>query len=499
METSRVICVLGMHRSGTSCLAGTLEQGGLLLGDVQTHNAANLRGNRESPRIMALHDALLQANGFAWDRPPPPGRELVWNDESRRERDAIITEFADRPRWGFKDPRTLLAVAGWRETLPGLQAVGIFRHPLAVARSLQARGDMPLDRALELWLAYNRRLLDEWRATRLPVLSFDGSEEAFRAQVSALGEWLQFPGDLGGETFFAAELRHHRVEDDGALPAEVGAVYEELRGLALPAPAAGARAEPAPALSVVLPAGGTFRTLQSLRAGYQTGLRSGEYEVLVVGDGAPVAEFGAGFIACRPEEVRIRGRQVAILTDSAALLSPGVLQLAAELDADAILAAPGYEYDENRLAQTGWPHAAGSGRRLFDVSHPGESPDAYRFVAMSRARFEQIGRDAQNLPRLDEGVRWLLSAGEGTFSRAADPGAIALPDRPFAFHGRATPAARRHLGKSTDLPLAGGDGTLVAQLKAKNNELRAKIESLKQKNAELRARGDRWKEKAERC
>lgn len=496
MEAPRVICVLGMHRSGTSCLAGTLEQGGLLLGDVQTHNAANLRGNRESPRIMALHDALLQANGFAWDSPPPPGQALIWNDACRRERDAIIAQFASRPTWGFKDPRTLLAVAGWREALPALQAVGIFRHPLAVARSLQARGDMPPDRALELWLAYNRRLLDEWRATRLPVLSFDGTEGAFRAQVSALGELLRFPGDLGRETFFAAELRHHRVEDDGALPPEVAAVYEELRAIALAAPAPGAGSDPVPTLSVVLPAGGTFRTLQSLRAGYQTGLRPGEYEVLVVGEGAPVAELGAGFIACRPGEVRVRGRQVAILTDGAALLSPGLLELAARLEPDAILATPAYEYDEPRLAQTGWPHASGSGYRLFDVSHPGESPDAYRFVAMSRGVFEKIGEDAQNLPRLDK-VRWLLAAGEGTFSPAADPGAISLPDRPFALHGRATHAARRHLGKSADLPLAGGDGTIVAQLKAKNNELRAKIESLKQKNAELRARGDKWKEKAE--
>ena len=44
----RVVCVLGMHRSGTSCLAGSLEQQGLFLGETNTRGPFNLRGNRES-------------------------------------------------------------------------------------------------------------------------------------------------------------------------------------------------------------------------------------------------------------------------------------------------------------------------------------------------------------------------------------------------------------------------------------------------------------------
>lgn len=489
MGPGRVIGVLGMHRSGTSCLAGTLEQAGLRLGDVQTHNAANLRGNRESPRIMALHDALLRANGCAWDAPPT--RELTWSEAHRAERDAIIAEFAGEPMWGFKDPRTLLALTGWREALPGLETVGIFRHPRAVARSLHARGGMPLDQALELWVAYNRRLLAEWRRRPMPILCFDGSEAAFRAQVSALGEAMRFPGDLGGGTFFAAELRHHREDDEGALPAGVAAVYEELRAAAITAPAVSS--EVGPTLSVVLPAGATFRTLQSLRAGYQTGVRPGEHEVLAPGGDA--AEFGAGFVVC-PESAA-RGERLAFLTDGAALLSPGLLALAARLGPDAVLAAPAYVYDEARLAQTGWPHAGGSGERLFDVAVPTESPDEYSFVAMARGLFERIGGDVRNLGGLT-GARWLLAAGEGTFHPAAVGGAVSLPGRPFELHGRATHAARRLLGKATDLPLALGDGTIVAQLKAKNNELRTRIETLKEKNAELRARGDKWKAKAER-
>lgn len=67
---SRVVAILGMHRSGTSLLAGTLQECGLDLGAVSTAAAANEKGNRESWLLMALHEDLLRQAGGAWDRPP---------------------------------------------------------------------------------------------------------------------------------------------------------------------------------------------------------------------------------------------------------------------------------------------------------------------------------------------------------------------------------------------------------------------------------------------
>ena len=53
------ILILGMHRSGTSCLAGSLQQQGVYLGEVHEWNPHNLKGNRENPHIMALNEGLL--------------------------------------------------------------------------------------------------------------------------------------------------------------------------------------------------------------------------------------------------------------------------------------------------------------------------------------------------------------------------------------------------------------------------------------------------------
>ena len=53
---ARVITVLGMHRSGTSSLVGSLEAAGLPLGEVQVRAAkSNQKGHREPNELIALH------------------------------------------------------------------------------------------------------------------------------------------------------------------------------------------------------------------------------------------------------------------------------------------------------------------------------------------------------------------------------------------------------------------------------------------------------------
>ena len=85
------IIVLGMHRSGTSCLTGILQGCGVELGEVFTCNPHNQRGNRENARIMILNDAILAHNGGAWNDPVDVQN---WTAEHIIERDEIINELA---------------------------------------------------------------------------------------------------------------------------------------------------------------------------------------------------------------------------------------------------------------------------------------------------------------------------------------------------------------------------------------------------------------------
>jgi hypothetical protein len=226
---ARVITVLGMHRSGTSSLVGSLEAAGLPLGEVQTRAAkSNQKGHREPNELIALHEDVLITNGGAWHLPPTHVR---WSDKQRARRDEFIASRTGLPLWGWKEPRTLLVLDGWLEVLPDLELVATFRHPLVVARSLQRRhgGDSP-DMWLDLWLAYNARLLERLEARPFPVIDFDLPEAAYGARLRAIVEELRLPTAAAAEAFFDGSLRtsQKQAPADAKLPLAVRQAYDRL-------------------------------------------------------------------------------------------------------------------------------------------------------------------------------------------------------------------------------------------------------------------------------
>ena len=225
---SRVICIVGMHRSGTSCLAGSLQEAGLHLGDVITSAPYNAKGNRENKRIMDLHDAVLAHSGGSWDRPPDRAQ---WSRAHQDERDQILASYQGVETWGFKDPRSLLLLDFWREVLDDMAFVGTFRSPRLVAESLLRRNGGSLDQWFDLWALYNERLLALHEARPFPIVRFDLGEEAYRRSlaivVDALG--LSAPPETG---FFDPALRHQDEPPD-PLPERVAAIHDALIRTAL--------------------------------------------------------------------------------------------------------------------------------------------------------------------------------------------------------------------------------------------------------------------------
>lgn len=214
MAYSPALLILGMHRSGTSCLAGSLEEAGLYLGEVNTAAPHNAKGNRESRAIMDLQDDLLRANGGQWDAPP---ERVVWQPAHRAQRDTIIASYPVNRIWGFKDPRTLLTLSGWLEVLPSVRFIGTFRHPLAVAASLHARNQVPVEKSLNLWMAYNRLLLDYQRRFNFPIVCFDWPPERYHQGLQAIVPALNLKTPSEGFSFFESILRHNAALGDSAV------------------------------------------------------------------------------------------------------------------------------------------------------------------------------------------------------------------------------------------------------------------------------------------
>lgn len=221
------VLIVGMHRSGTSCLAGMLCQYGLFLGDVSQKSRFNPKGNQESQEVRCINEQLLNAHGGSWYQPVevktvPPLLSL----RILRYRKLIS---GNNP-WGIKDPRLLFCMDAWRR--PPDMLVGTFRHPAAVKESLDLRNKMrrnpvPFSDWEKLWYQYNRQLVDLYRCFPFPMVNFDWEVQRYQWMVTLIAGWLKLPGN--SQDFFDPSLIHHRKTSGQQIEnPEYRALYQQL-------------------------------------------------------------------------------------------------------------------------------------------------------------------------------------------------------------------------------------------------------------------------------
>lgn len=160
-----ILVITGMHRSGTSVITAAFASAGLDVGSrLMPAARGNPRGHFEDLDFVALHERMLRANGLgpegfttASDIPVPAALE-----------DAALALVAERRRraavWGWKDPRTTLFLEWWAGQLPDARFVLLVRSPAEVVDSLFRRRDEAFALnpgfAIDVWTAYNRRILE---------------------------------------------------------------------------------------------------------------------------------------------------------------------------------------------------------------------------------------------------------------------------------------------------------------------------------------------------
>lgn len=189
------IVVLGMHRSGTSSVAGLLARMGVSVGPESDLLVGpdNPKGHYESGRLhMACVRRLAAARGD-W-RSPPAGAPPAAVDAFRREVAALIDEFDAQGTWLFKDPRLCLLA---RELLPLLTRplfVHVVRDPHAVAASLAARDGFAAGEALALWERYTREAFEASRGWPRVLVDYDALCAQPQATTQALHDELHALG-----------------------------------------------------------------------------------------------------------------------------------------------------------------------------------------------------------------------------------------------------------------------------------------------------------------
>lgn len=229
MSNITPIIILGMHRSGTSCLAGCLQESGVYLGNVSTENKFNPKGNRENQLIMELNDEILSYNDATWQSPPK--NNLIWNESHQLRAKSLINTFETNSLtnyWGFKDPRSIFTLEFWLNILNNPILVGSVRHPSKVALSLCNRdSSYTYKEGLNLWQSYNLKMLSHLTRKPFPLISFDLDKNDYLEQIDSIKNLIGL-NSTSSDHFFDPKLRSNSTEADQSLPNDILMCYQQL-------------------------------------------------------------------------------------------------------------------------------------------------------------------------------------------------------------------------------------------------------------------------------
>jgi hypothetical protein len=206
-ETSHGVYVLGMHRSGTSLVAGLVDHLGIDGGPRDSMIDAdqfNDDGYWEQRPLVDWHDKILaRLRGWASAPPPPPTPQTAAT---------IIAEFGPGSaklierlygvQWFMKDPRMCLLLWLWTETRGERDlAVVVIRDADGVARSLNRRNGYSKALSVALWERYCHDVLVSLEGRPCVVLHYSDLTREPERWVSVLTDALDRHLDPRGYSF----------------------------------------------------------------------------------------------------------------------------------------------------------------------------------------------------------------------------------------------------------------------------------------------------------
>ena len=223
------LVVTGMHRSGTSAVAGLVDAMGLSPGDGQLMETVpeNPRGFFEREDVADFNDQWLARLGGSWSAPPATtlGSFADLSDDLFHRARPTLDIFAPGgPDRYVKDPRISLLLPVWdRLALRSLPVVLVVRSPQAVAESLRVRNSFPLRTGLALWLTYLNAVVEASIHRSMFVLDYDELLAEPSGLVQRLGDFVDAQGSQGAPRVATNDLigriepqlrRQTRVEPD---------------------------------------------------------------------------------------------------------------------------------------------------------------------------------------------------------------------------------------------------------------------------------------------
>ena len=174
LNQKTAILVLGMHRSGTSAMAGILSLNGYSVGKTLMDSLPeNRKGFFENLSLWKFNNSLLSKVNCSWYsifRLP----NKFWNDQDKYELSNIIqNEFLGKNNIVIKDPLLCFLYPLYNEVLTQLgysiKTVIVKRDLLRIALSLRKRNRFNLFFGVRLTKAYLKRMNENIQSTNKKV------------------------------------------------------------------------------------------------------------------------------------------------------------------------------------------------------------------------------------------------------------------------------------------------------------------------------------------
>ncbi len=160
------ILILGMHRSGTSALTGTLELLDIDLGnDLMTADEGNEKGYFENNSFYRVNEDLLSQINSSWEDVFFNEDKLNHIEDTDELKKVLIKEFKEKNIFAIKDPRLAFLFPVYAKALKELnidiKIIIPYRNPVEVAASLTKRNDFSPEKGMLLW-AYHILLAEKF-------------------------------------------------------------------------------------------------------------------------------------------------------------------------------------------------------------------------------------------------------------------------------------------------------------------------------------------------
>ncbi len=252
-KKSKLVVVLGMHRSGTSAISRGLRVMGVELGDrmMPPVKGNNPTGFWEDVDINALNIEILELINNPWFHltaiDSNDVESLCKEDYFSRATELLCQKLSNNaPAFGFKDPRVAKLLLFWREVFSHSQLdlcyVLVVRNPLSIVRSLYARDGIEAEHGYLLWLSYVIKSLTETVSNNRVLVDYDRLMQSPDHELLRIAECVGLtinPTELQiyKSEFLDPELRHtiYELKDlllDDSCPPIVQEMYADLLDVA---------------------------------------------------------------------------------------------------------------------------------------------------------------------------------------------------------------------------------------------------------------------------